>query len=94
MVKQKKDSKEREDTYYYIARLIMVFCAFSAAVAFVTGVENAFTVAEDIIFHKLAMAVCALFLMEDNADGARLIALIDGLLAVLIITAYLRPKIR
>lgn len=45
MVKQKKDSKEREDTYYYIARLmIMVFCAFSAAVAFVTGVENAFTV--------------------------------------------------
>ncbi|QKG85078.1 hypothetical protein GXN76_11775 [Kroppenstedtia pulmonis] len=110
-----------------IARWIMVFCAFSAAVAFVTGVEKAFTAPEDqkivelwrlfgfivfaaifsflamaplgypgiweiVIFHKLAMAVCALFFMGDNVDGAGFIALIDGLLAILIITAYLLSK--
>jgi len=110
-----------------IARWIMLFCALSAIVAFISGFENVviastnqkivelwrllgfiifagiFTLLafkptrytgiwELVIFHKIAMAVSALVLMKDNAEGAGFIGLIDGSLAILIIIAYFLSK--
>ncbi|MBS4201154.1 hypothetical protein KHA93_16060 [Bacillus sp. FJAT-49732] len=110
-----------------IARWIMLFCALSAIVAFISGFENVVTASinhkivelwrllgfivfagiltllafnptrytgiwELVIFHKLGMAVFALVLVRDNAEGAGFIGLIDGILAILIIISYFLSK--
>jgi hypothetical protein len=47
---------------------------------------------EIAIFHKLAMTVSALMLMQDNVAEALFVALIDGILALFVISAYVLCK--
>lgn len=47
---------------------------------------------EIAILHKLAMTVTALTLVSDNNSDAASVALIDGILTILTITAYLLSK--
>ncbi len=47
---------------------------------------------ELVIFHKLAMTVSAIFLIQESVEGAGVVAWVDGSLAVLLIVSYFLTK--
>ncbi|UUZ81799.1 hypothetical protein LJK88_45770 [Paenibacillus sp. P26] len=47
---------------------------------------------EVVIFHKLAMSVISFNLLRDQVPDAGSVAIVDGILAVLLITAYFLSK--